>query len=203
MTEKTGFSPNLWTPRSVAETRAIYADWADSYEADVIGAGYQTPGRIAEALADVADTTLPVLDFGCGTGLSGLALKHAGFEMLHGTDISPEMLAEAEAKGIYGKIWLSEPGDIGISPGTYGTIAAMGVVSLGAAPPETLAELLDLLSPGGLLALSYNDATLASTDYLEAMDHAISGPASLVSESYGPHLTGKNMGSKVYVLRKQ
>ena len=38
--------PNqLWTPRSTEDTLKLYADWADSYEADV--ASYQLPDRLA------------------------------------------------------------------------------------------------------------------------------------------------------------
>jgi hypothetical protein len=89
MTDKT-FDPKLWTERSPDETRALYTDWAATYDADVTGAGYATPKRLAEALAaHVPDPTAPLLDFGCGTGLSGRALHAAGFTTLDGTDITP------------------------------------------------------------------------------------------------------------------
>jgi hypothetical protein len=37
MTDKT-FDPKLWTERSPDETRALYTDWAATYDADVTGA---------------------------------------------------------------------------------------------------------------------------------------------------------------------
>lgn len=190
----------LWTPRSAEDTRTLYQDWADSYDADVTGAGYATPGRVAEALAAAgADPAAAVLDFGCGTGLSGEALKAAGFTLLDGTDISAAMLDVAAQKAIYRNLWVSEPG--AAVPHGYAAIVATGVVSLGAAPPETLDTLVEALPPGGLLAFSYNDATLAAADYGAALDRA-RAQASLVSEAYGPHLSGKEMGSTVYVLRR-
>lgn len=190
----------LWTPRSAEDTRTLYQDWADSYDADVTGAGYATPGRVAEALAAAgADPAAAVLDFGCGTGLSGEALKAAGFTLLDGTDISAAMLDVAAQKAIYRNLWVSEPG--AAVPHGYAAIVATGVVSLGAAPPETLDTLVEALPPGGLLAFSYNDATLAAADYGAALDRA-RAHASLVSEAYGPHLSGKEMGSTVYVLRR-
>ncbi|MBT8416482.1 MAG: methyltransferase domain-containing protein, partial [Silicimonas sp.] len=105
---------DLWTRHTVDETRDIYANWAESYDQDVTEWGYATPGRIAMALRrSGANPDKPVLDFGCGTGLSGLALKATGFAQIDGTDISPEMIAKAEARGIYQHLWLSDPGDMG------------------------------------------------------------------------------------------
>jgi predicted TPR repeat methyltransferase len=199
MAEKT-FDPKLWTRRSPEETRDLYTEWAETYDADVTGAGYATPSRLAAALAAASpDLTAPVLDFGCGTGLSGKALKAAGFTTLDGTDITPEMLEKAKALGIYRTLWSSAPGDA--PPPGYATIAAIGVVSLGAAPAGTLSVLLDALVSGGLLGVSYNDATLADPDYMAALDAAQSR-AELIHDAYGPHLPAKDMGSRVYVLRR-
>ncbi len=200
---KNNLTDQLWTPRTPEETRAIYADWAAAYDADLAKAGYHTPGRIAAALAaQLDDKAAPILDFGCGTGLSGLALRAAGFSTLDGTDITPEMLEKAAETGAYRNTWTSTPGDMGnVSAGDYAAITAAGVVSLGAAPPETLAMLVDALAPGGLLACSYNDGTLADEDYMEAYDAALTR-CDLLSEEYGPHLTSKDMGSRVFVLRK-
>ena len=200
MSDKT-FNPGLWTPRSVAETQDIYANWADQYDADVSAAGYVTPTRVARALAELCpDRTTSVLDFGCGTGLSGAALRAEGFLSIDGTDISPEMLAHAAQKDIYATVWLSKPGDMP-EYGRYPVIVATGVVSLGAAPPETLTGLLDSLGPKGLLAFSYNDATLDNADYLTELT-AAQASSDLIFEDYGPHLPAKDMGAKVYVLQK-
>jgi predicted TPR repeat methyltransferase len=200
MTDKT-FDPKLWTDRSPEETRALYTDWAATYDADVTQAGYVTPTRLAEALAEhVPDRAAPVLDFGCGTGLSGQALKSAGFTTLDGTDITPGMLEKAKTLGLYRKLWPSDPGEA--PPPGYATIAAIGVVSLGAAPAGTLATLLDALAPGGHLGFSYNDATLADAAYMDALA-AAQARADLLHDAYGPHLPGKDMGSRVYVLRKR
>jgi predicted TPR repeat methyltransferase len=195
----------LWTRHSVEETKDIYANWADTYDKDVADWGYATPGRIAMALRrSGANPDKPVLDFGCGTGLSGLALKAAGFAQIDGTDISPEMLEKARAREIYQHLWVSEPGDMGhVKRGAYPIIVAAGVISLGAAPPETLDMLLDVLPAGGLLAFSYNEATLADRGYTDRLDIAVLAPdLELVFDEDGPHLPAKNMMSSVYVLRR-
>ena len=138
---------NLWKPRSLEDTQTLYANWAENYDADVTDWGYATPTRVALALRMAgANADKPVLDFGCGTGLSGQALKSVGFDLIDGTDISPDMLKQAEARGTYRQVWLGEPGSMGhIGPGDYAAIVATGVVSLGAAPPETLAMVIGAL----------------------------------------------------------
>ncbi|WP_224815071.1 class I SAM-dependent methyltransferase [Hasllibacter sp. MH4015] len=194
------FDKPLWQPRSPEETQAIYRDWAATYDVDVQGAGYATPGRLAKALAKVApDKTVPLLDFGCGTGLSGMALASEGFTAIDGTDITPEMLDIASRTGAYRSTWISQPGDA--PPGGHTIIAAIGVVSLGAAPAETLHTLIAALPPGGLLGFSYNDATLADQTYMEALAKARNS-ADLIHDSYGDHLPGKDMKSSIYILRK-
>jgi len=96
-----GYLDKVYAARNASETRALYDDWSQSYEAEVAENGYATPGRCADALARFTmDQTLPVFDFGCGTGLSGLALKLAGFATLDGADLSAEMLARARDKRI-------------------------------------------------------------------------------------------------------
>lgn len=195
----------LWTRHSVEETQKIYADWAETYSADVTKWGYATPARIAMALRQSgANVEKPVLDFGCGTGLSGLALKAVGFDVIDGTDISPEMLAQAESSGAYRQVWHGTPGSMGhVKRGDYPILVATGVVSLGAAPPETLDMLIEALGPGGLLAFSFNEATLADRAYTDRLDIAVLAPdLELVFEETGPHLPAKDMTSAVYVLKR-
>ena len=55
----------------------------------------------------------PVVDLGCGTGLSGEALRAAGFADVDGYDFSEGMLALARKKNCYREIIntdLSQPG---------------------------------------------------------------------------------------------
>ena len=197
--------PQLWTERPVAETMAVYADWARRYDDDVTARGYHTPGRVAEALLrhlPLGDD--PVLDFGCGTGLSGLALKVRGVPVIHGTDMSPEMVARAEPKGIYDRLWVSDPGVLDVPQGTLQAIVATGVVSLGAAPAETMDILIDALTPGGLLAMSFNDPTLAHGGYDAHLDTQLqAGRLDLIERAHGPHLDDVPMGSDVMVLRRR
>jgi len=194
--------PQLWVERSVEETQAVYTDWAQTYEAEVTARGYHTPARLAAMLAsEIPSDERPILDFDCGTGLSGVALRHAGLAPLHGTDINAEMLAEATPKGIYQTTFLSEPGALDVSPGTYRAIVAAGVISLGAAPPETLDVLVAATVPGDLIALSFNDPTLAHGGYQAQLEtHIAAGHLEERVRAHGPHLDDVEMGSDVILL---
>lgn len=196
--------PQLWVERSVEETQNVYTQWAETYDAEVTGRGYHTPARIAEMLAaHLQDDPRPVLDFGCGTGLSGMALRQAGIAPLHGTDINPAMLAEAGPKGIYAQTFVSEPGTLEVAPGTYRAIVAAGVISLGAAPPDTLDLVVAALGPGDLAILSFNDPTLAHGGYEARLDmHVASGAVDIRQRRHGPHLDDVQMGSDVILLRR-
>ena len=200
-----GFLDKAYSARDAAQTRALYDDWSDSYETEVAKNGYATPGRCGEALAKyVKDQTQPVLDFGCGTGLSGLALKLAGFAEIDGYDLSEEMLAQAKAKRLYRELRLIEAEEpLPFSPGAYSAIAAIGVIGAGAAPISVLDTLLNALGRGGLLVFSLNDHALedrANEGRLNEWTDC--GAARLLFREYGPHLPGINLKSNVYVLEK-
>ena len=96
-----GMKPELWTARPIKETVQVYTDWADAYDSDVNAWGYVTPDRIAAAMAHFLAPNEPILDFGCGTGLSGQALRNVGLGPLHGCDITEAMVDQARDKDIY------------------------------------------------------------------------------------------------------
>ena len=189
------------------QTRAFYDDWAATYDAEIAENGYATPRRCAEALAAHAgDLSAPVLDLGCGTGLSGVALRAAGFETIDGAEPSAEMRERASARtGVYRAITGIEPEDpLPFEPSAYAHVAAVGVISPGHAPPETIGKALAILTPGGCLVFSLNDHALEETAFPERADDAVaSGTAELAFREHGDHLPGIGLRSTVYVLRKR
>lgn len=195
----------VYEARDAEGTRKLYDDWADSYDAEVAGEGYATPGRCAAALAQhIDDPTLPILDFGCGTGLSGQALRQAGFTTIDGLDLSADMLEQARAKGIYRNLAQIEAGaPLSHAPGTYAAITAIGVIGAGAAPLSVFDTLMAGLGTGGRLVLSFNDHALADPQHEAKLAHYTdSGQAKLLFKEYGDHLPGIGVKSNVYVLAK-
>ncbi|MDT8328297.1 MAG: class I SAM-dependent methyltransferase [Roseovarius sp.] len=183
----------------------FYNHWASTYDAEIGENGYAIQGRCAKALfAKLPEPEAPVLDFGCGTGLSGLALKRAGFKVVDGIDPSPDMLAQARAKGVYRNLSSLDVTDkTPIPKGTCKAIATIGVIGPGAAPVPTFDILMKALDRGGYLVFSYNDHALADPIYDGALNGWLDcGAARLLSKDYGPHLPGQGLNSNVYVLQK-
>lgn len=205
MTEKK-FLDEVYDLPDVQATGSLYADWASSYDAETTDNGYVTPDRCAAALAAcVSDRQAPVLDIGCGTGLSGRALAVAGFTTVDGTDLSPEMLARAERSGAYRQLFpgnLTDP--LPVAPGACTNAAAVGVLNPGHAPPETVDAVLQILPAGGCLVLSLNDHALADPSFSEPIERLVDkGVARLAFCEHGPHLPGIGLEATVFVLEKQ
>ncbi|OAN71421.1 methyltransferase type 11 [Sulfitobacter sp. EhC04] len=201
----TGFLDKAYGTKDTAATRRLYDDWAASYDAEIAENGYATPGRCAAALAGfTTDKTVPILDFGCGTGLSGLALKLAGFTVIDGLDLSADMLAEARKKGIYRDLSVvAGTGAPPIPKGQYSAIAAIGVIGVGAAPIHVLDDLMRALPRGGKCVFSFNDHALQDPVHeARVMEWTDCGAARLLFREHGDHLPGIGVKSNVYVLEK-
>ncbi len=199
------FLKSSYTLSSPKDTQAHYDKWANSYDEELTDNGYATPDRLARALWEKRpDGQMPVLDFGCGTGLSGLALQRAGFQILDGMDPTPGMLEAAREKGIYRDLTgfaISAPPPV--PQGVYRAIAAIGVIGQGAAPPETVDLLLRALPRGGVLGFSLNDIALAERAYIGRLSEWLDmGAARLLLRQSGPHLPGINLNSDIFIVEK-
>ena len=199
------FLDRVYDESSPETTKALYDDWAESYDSEIAENGYATPGRVAAALhAHLAQPDMPILDFGCGTGLSGLALRLAGFTVVAGMDPSRRMVDQAREKSVYRELGVIEIGDPApVAKDAYRVITAIGVIGIGAAPASTFDVLMKALPKGGLLALSLNDHALADPEYEAALNQWLDcGAAQLLFKEYGPHLPGLDLKSNVYIIEK-
>jgi predicted TPR repeat methyltransferase len=123
-------------PRSDAGyVRHLFDQFSADYDARMIGnLSYAGP----QILLDLATLVVPlrddmaILDLGCGTGLAGVAFQpFAG--RLDGVDLSPAMIAKAQARGIYDDLMVADLESALAAPGpAYDLIlAADTVVYLG------------------------------------------------------------------------
>lgn len=138
--------------------RTLFDGYAARFDADLEGRlGYRTPALIAgllQANGVLPDGSRRVLDLGCGTGLSGVALKPFARRLV-GLDLSPRMIAEARRRGIYDTLeeadlldWLPR------QRACFDLIAAADVLNyLGDLAPAMRA-IAGALPPGGLAAFS-------------------------------------------------
>ncbi len=198
------FLKNTYGLDSVEKTVDHYNQWSASYDTEIAENGYALPGRMAKAVASITqDKSVPMLDFGCGTGLSGVALKLMGFQIIDGMDVSADMLAQAQLKNAYRTLThadATQPPPFHI--GEYALITACGVIGSGAAPISVLDDLTTKLVSGNRLAFSFNDNTLADPQYAARVRHYQDTGFALIYEEYGEHLPGIDLKSTVYIIEK-
>jgi predicted TPR repeat methyltransferase len=204
MSDGKRFLDEVYGIEDAGQTHALYDRWAASYDAELRANGYASPARVAKAMtAHIADLTAPLLDLGCGTGLSGEAFADAGFTCIDGTDFSAEMLAVAEQKNVYRKLILGDLAEpLPASRGDYANIAAVGVFSPGHAPAEMIDNVVEILPAGGCFGFTLNDHALEEKVYEEHVRALqTEGAVEIAHEDYGPHLPRLGLGAKIYVLR--
>ena len=129
-----------------------------------------------------------MLDLGCGTGLSGVALKEAGFTTIDGTDFAADMMAKAaEKEGVYRTLIqgdLNRP--LPAEPGQYTNMAAIGVFSPHHAPASMIETVVNILPVGGCFVFSLNDHGMKDPSYGgKVQELAAAGVVEKVTEEYG------------------
>ncbi len=205
MTADTTYMDAIYETETGEDMRQYYNQWAGSYDAELTDNAYATPGRIAAALARfLADRTAPVLDFACGTGMSGLAMAGAGFTVIDGMDISEGMLEQARAKGVYRKLIRADPeARLDVRGEGYAAITAVGAIGAGAAPGHYIDDAIASLAPGGLFVVSLNDHTLEDPAFEARLtDRVADGTVERLMAEDGPHLPQIDLGARVWVVRR-
>jgi predicted TPR repeat methyltransferase len=194
----------LWTEtRDPGATRGLYDDWAARYDSDMEAAGVIGPSRLVDMLIALdAPRDAPVLDFGCGTGLCGVALAEAGFTDIVGQDISEGMIARARGKGVYRDLTVVDPDAPVRIPEDVRVVTACGAICVGAAPAPVLGRVARAMEPDGLLMVTLNDDTIRDPDHVgELAKLQIDGVLRIERSEYGPQLPALGRGATVAALR--
>src|SRR5882672_8434054 len=96
---------SVYTAGSPEELAQAYAAWAATYDGETASLGYLLPFLITAWVARHVPTGEgPLLDAGCGTGLSGPSLKALGYDDIAGLDLSADMLTIAGSRGAYNEL---------------------------------------------------------------------------------------------------
>jgi predicted TPR repeat methyltransferase len=84
----------------------LFDMYAETFDRDLVdNLNYQSPRLLAQLIARTvpADARIDILDIGCGTGLMGEGLRPLK-RTLTGVDLSPNMLEQAQRRGIYDRL---------------------------------------------------------------------------------------------------
>ncbi len=128
-----------------------YGEWAATYE-ETVAVGLDTallPRLTAINWRGVAEAA----DLACGTGRIGEWLKAQGVDAIDGVDITREMLAIAEKKGVYRSLLLGDLAATPLMAGRY-ALVTMSLADEHLADIEpAYREAARLLAPGGRFVL--------------------------------------------------
>lgn len=143
--------------RSDEESRALYRDWARTYDQTMVdGLQYRSPTVVVDLLRPhLASAQSCVLDIGCGTGLAGRALAAHGFTAIEGLDLSPEMAQVAADSGAYRAFVMADlNAPLSVPDSTFDAAMCCGTFTTGHVSAGCLPEILRVLRPGAPFAFS-------------------------------------------------
>jgi predicted TPR repeat methyltransferase len=140
-------------------SRDIYDDWSQNYDEHLEAEfGYIAPGvAVAELAQHLQQRDIEIIDFGCGTGLVGAALREQGFVLIDGADISTGMLEQARTKQIYRHLMCADlTARIPLDDDSYAAGLCVGSLGAGHVGAQHVAEMLRPIRRGGLFVLTLN-----------------------------------------------
>lgn len=147
--------------RAPIEYIAAYFDrFAESFDAQMFDVlQYRGPTQLLRLLEQTGASYDRVLDLGCGTGAAGPLLRPRAQKLL-GVDLSRNMLAKAEARGVYDELVEAEMVEyLCRQPANFDLIfAADSLIYLGELGPF-LEATAGALPPGGRLAVTLETTT--------------------------------------------
>ena len=191
-----------------AECKALYEEWAESYNDDVLtGQEYVGP-TLAAAAVKAAHGRLDgeCLDAGTGTGLCGVALSQVGARTIDGIDISEGMLKVAERTKVFRNLKpvdMSKP--IDIPSDSYDVVTCVGTFTLGhVGPVPGLKELVRVLRSGGVFVATIIDDIWEPQGFkaeVERLQQA--GQVEIVSTEISDYRKAYNVRARMVVLRKK
>lgn len=147
---------------------AHYDELSRDYDRQLVEWGYDAPEQGAQLLAANLDDfgSASILDCGCGTGMTGQAIRSAGAKgSLTGADLSQESLGKASQKNVYDELVtvdLNAP--LSFSDDSFDAVLCIAVLSYVEAEP-VFREWTRIVRPGGTIVFSCREDFFATREY--------------------------------------
>lgn len=189
--------------RTVDDQREIYKKWAETYDQETTGDfGWMGFRPAAAAFAQrVTERSCRVMDAGCGTGLSGVALAEHGFSNLHGRDLSPEMLEIAGKTGVYSSLAETDLTN-SLEEAPFDAIFACGVFGYGPPHAEHIQHLINAVMPDGHVILTVNGNGWKDMDWESELAAVVKEHSLNLEETLDiEYLEKEKIGGKLLVFR--
>jgi len=149
---------------SVAAVQAAFDRFGPEYHEVIMASG--VPAGAARALMPYLDPEAQGVDFGCGSGALGLALREAGLRKpLDGIDLSSVMLEMADKTGCYRELAranLLEPKESTALPGPYDFAVTVGLIGDYVPYYVALPHLVSILRPKAFIGYAVERRSTSS-----------------------------------------
>lgn len=162
----------VYTAQTPEALSAAYAEWAATYDSETASLGYLLPFLITAWVArHVPASEGPLLDAGCGTGLSGPQLKALGYSNIAGLDLSADMLKIAGNRQSYSDLKQAMlGGPLPWPDGHFRAFFSTGVFTMGHAPASGLFELVRITRKGGHAIFTVRDKVFEAGGFRAVFD---------------------------------
>ncbi|KAF2170799.1 hypothetical protein M409DRAFT_18772 [Zasmidium cellare ATCC 36951] len=213
VTTSSGNNPliaQIYAAQTPSELQTLYNSWASKYNQDLSEQDYQAPTHVAHAILKHFPGARTAFDAGCGTGLSGLALKASlsGLEVLDGVDLSEGMLEEARGTGVYTSL---EPCDLtkpldDAEDGAYDVVICVGTLTHGhVGPVPALGEFVRVVKEGrGVVAATVLDDIWEGEGFKREVERLErEGMVEVLGRESMPYRRAAGVHARVLVLRKR
>ena len=153
-------SGDLGEIRGKQQIQDLYDDWAKNYEDAVLEWGYKAPRVAAQFLKQYGVTEDDkVLDVGCGTGMTGKAVRDivGPKTQITGVDISQKSLDAAQKSGHYEATINSSLDRLPFpfEDDGFDALECIGVLTYVQEHKDVLTEFVRVVKPGGILVFSH------------------------------------------------
>lgn len=151
------------------DVSVYYDDWAENYNEDLKAWEYQAPVEAAKLLKKYMPESGKILDAGCGTGLTGNALRDVGYKDITGIDISEKSISLAQKTGAYSQL---EQFDLQNRPfpfkqSEFDAVNCIGVLTYIKDLRSLFKEFCRIVRPNGCIVFSHREDLLKASGYFE------------------------------------